>query len=383
MSYGQFSIQNESILKISDSNQLKNLDYNDIIENFLFLGGTTWLTDSLFLYPNIFVGSIGFIFNMFTLIILQDNEFSINLYKYLRVYCVNSIVVCFISIFIFISNTYRFVSWSGTYYAQLFYLSVYVPISSTGYFFGTTMDILITCERIANFNKRFEYFRHNPYKLSAITFLICLSINFPFFFVFQPYLESVRINATFNYSCWFSPQQSSFALSIVGTIITVLIYIVRDFLIMIIEIILNILSVYYLRDYIIKKANLLSVSHINANIALTTQIESITGSTSSKEINTINFMSNSKMSKSDRRLSIMCSILCFFSICEHIIYIVSVMFQYFSDDLVTFNIIFFCATFLIDLKNAVNFPLFYYFNTNFKKVIHKKMKLRLNRESST
>jgi hypothetical protein len=227
-------------------------------DQLLNMVGFVDFLDYLWIYANIPINIIGAIFNLLALIILQDREFNMRLYDYLRVYCVNSFVTNVFTIFPFTANAPFVLPWTNCGPANVFFIFLIVPINNIGCFFGTAMDILILLDRIGTLKANVtRWLTLSAYKTSFLFLIFCSVVDFPFFFVFQPNSLKASLNATFVQTIWF-PVQSVYAESEAGTIITFTIYAIRDFLFTAIEIVLNVVSVFLLKDHIATKSRLLN-----------------------------------------------------------------------------------------------------------------------------
>ncbi len=217
--------------------------------------GYTSLCDALYLSLITIVSLAGLILNILSLITLNDKDLpGIDLYKYLRVYVLHGIIVNFVYIFEFLSTSFRYISFASSYPAQVYYNHVSIPIATTGYFYGTILDICITLDRIGNFNKRVKgWIRLGPYKMCAIGFAVTLAVNFTPFFAYMPVplldpLSGVQVG-------WYCGL-TEFATTQFGTVLIIVVFAFRDLLLLIVEIVLNFVSVYFLSRHIKKKAKI-------------------------------------------------------------------------------------------------------------------------------
>lgn len=85
---------------------MNNLQLN---ENFYIKYGSTWTIDSIYLFIISPIGFIGFILNILSLIVIFKINDNSALYKYLKVYCLISIVICFLAIFTFYVYSPRYI----------------------------------------------------------------------------------------------------------------------------------------------------------------------------------------------------------------------------------------------------------------------------------
>jgi hypothetical protein len=340
----------------------------------LYTVGSTLLTDSLYLYPNAIIGPIGLALNILCLVILSKQQFNgIQLYQFLKVSSANSALVCFISTFSFISNSYRPVPWSNTYWAQCFNIYVYIPVMTTSYFYGTALDILITLNCIANFNRVVGRLLSmvKTYKTCMIVFIACLVINTPSFFQFAVQRRVFSFNATTEFYVWNPDEPSLISLSPAGTVIILLAYFFRDIVMTVALIIVNLVSLWYVERHFIKRLSLLA--HRQVRHQPSPDIARLKSSVFQQQRNNNSMLAQvinghrQTNAKIDRRMTLMAICICTLSTFEHFVYVLSVAFPFFSDNLMTFDILFPIANTCVDLKHATYFLILFLFNKNFRK----------------
>jgi hypothetical protein len=338
---------------------------------------------------------IGFVLNLFSFFILLDSEFNILLYKYLRVYTINSAITNLVSIFLFVSSTPSVFPWSFTYEAQVYFPFIYLPIGYTGYMFGALLDMIITLDRIANFKNAIKrLFVFSPYKVSFVVLVFCGLFQIPSIMSWSRLSMTVSDdkNSSRIYVIWYT-YLSQFSFTQVGKILTNIIRAVRDVLFAVIQVVLNIISVYYLRAYLNKRRNLIGQSGptmtVHAQPTLlaeqSIQLQKVSkphktghavNTQFSKRAPAVTFKKDHSVSPANRKLSTMVMFLCMFSIVQHCFLIAAVVYPYFSSISSTVNFVYFWAAFSITFKHFMNFFLFYLFNSNFKKICLRYLKIR-------
>jgi hypothetical protein len=112
--------------------------YSSYDDLFLTVFGSTKTMDTLYLYPFTILNLVGVILNLLCFVVFCDREFDTPLFFYLKVYTINSAVLCLVVSTQFVSSSYHFFSWVNSYWAQVDYAFVIIPIGSTGYFAGTS-----------------------------------------------------------------------------------------------------------------------------------------------------------------------------------------------------------------------------------------------------
>jgi hypothetical protein len=341
--------------------------YEDALQSI----GSTILTDYLFLYPNAVIGPIGIVLNILCLAVLNQREFESNqLYQLLKVNSANSALVCFVSSFLFVSNSYRLVPGSNSQGPQWFTLYIHASLISTGYFYGSALDILVTLNCIGNFNHAVRRFLSitTTYKLCLITFTICLLINTPSFFQFTSLLKVFKFNATTDFVVWDSDQPSSFSLTTTGIVIHFIVYIFRDLVMAVALITVNLTSLWLMHRYFMNRAKLFNIHHcINTNQVHPYRSKAVTSNLLTSSARS-SLRSGSVAARSDHRLAFMALFICSLSTIEHVFYMTSSMYAYFAENNSSlFNIIYFVANFFINLKHGSYFFILVLFNNNFRK----------------
>jgi hypothetical protein len=348
------------------------------LDQLLTMIGSTHYIDGLFLYMFVPTNTIGVIFNLLALIVLQDKEFSIRLYDFLRVYCTNSLILNLFTLFVFVCNTSRIFDWSNTGGAYEFVIYAIIPINSLCYFFGTSLDILISLDRIGTFKKSVDkWMKLSAYKMSLILLACCLVIDFPYFFEFAPYKLEVNLNATFVQTLWYGGV-SGYASSTLGTVLNIIIFAIRDVLVVIAEIVLSVASVYFLKEYMKSKSKLL-----NKKTAITATLVRTEALTLEKKVTTntnappviaqavVEQASKERVSNPDQKLSVMVLIMCLLSILEHVSVVAACLYLYFGSSQLVFRTIYFCSWESMALKHALNLPIFLVFNNKFRSICRK------------
>lgn len=165
-----FSIKNQSNLKIME------------LDKWLEMIGSSWFLDGLYLFLFTPVSMLGVILNIFSFLVLTNKKFNFYLYKYLRIYCLNSTIVNLTGAFIFCSRSRRFLGFNNSYLSMLYECFIYIAICNTSYFYGGVLEIPIILERLCYLNKKLRWFlRFNPNKVCLVCLLGCLIINTPYF----------------------------------------------------------------------------------------------------------------------------------------------------------------------------------------------------------
>jgi hypothetical protein len=281
-------------------------------DQWLTIFGSTWSLDMFMSYPYIIASILGFIFNSYSLAVFQDAEFNIDLYKYMRVYCVNNMAVCLFGAGNCFFATKRLLPWSNSYYTSAYSSFFYIPMMNVHNLNGSLIDIYILLDRIANFNNRVKAWINWPvYKTCIITFIACFLFNIPSFVSFSPWPVTVMLNSTSPFTIWLTGTSDYFGSNLIGKIWLGFFLAVRDFGVMAAQISLNLYSIVLLKQHLGKKRALHNsrVSPGNESIqtrSVMTQMNAV--SIKRTEVNgsstTTNSRRKEKISAADQRATV-------------------------------------------------------------------------------
>lgn len=381
-----------------------NEPYQDLVTKLLdaihlFFGKPAHL-GWLALVTTTITGSIGVIFNSICLYIYQDkSKFSNPIFSYLRWYCLNSLLVCFFSIFTFMSFVPRIFEWTNSYSSYAFSFYFVFQVINFGYFYGALLDIWITLERLSNTSegiKKFLTKMPSISKLCILSIIFCLIADTPYYLIFsiKPLVFEIKIsnltNTTFRYTAWYIAE-SNFSKSPLGKGLLYLLYSFRDAFLMILEIVLSLMSVVSLRVYLKKKSILLNTwVNIKIETLFRNYLENLysesffkTSQSQSVSIGTrVSPMVSGSQSKIDTRspgvrLTVLVIILSVLSIFEHIMAIITVVYPFLTGiSVLLYEYFLFFYLYTIAFKHAVNFPLFLMFNKVFYRAFKKLIKFK-------
>ena len=332
---------------------LNNSSIQIIDDNFYVQMGSTWILDSIYLIVIIPLGVIGLISNIFNFYVIFRINVNISTYKYLKVYCLNSSLIGFISIFTFYGNfTIRFTGIKTDLFARIYRCFIVNYVATSLYFYGNMLDIVIVIDRLSifvNFFKKLS--KINPLNISMFLAIICFTINLPTFFRFR-----LKSDEEILYDFTESSINSSYlAFGICGSwylhdniIIVGLNIIGRDLLTLCLEIIFSIMSIFYFNKFKEKKKSI-KINYVNANDKKTTE------------------------KAEDNRLSVMTRFLLIISLITHIAACIAFFFFFTSERLILHFFIM-IANFSVVAKHSVNFFIFYYFNKKFRTIFFSLFK---------
>ena len=347
------------------------MNSNQTIEYFInmwYLKTTSSeLTDCLFLYVYTPINVIGFFLNLTNFLIFSNEEFNTNLYKYLRFYCLDSALLNFISSFAVLYKSTRLSAFSKVYFSVFIFSYIYSDIVNTIYFINSILDLIILIDRIALFKPKFKFDKFNPYFICIIITIICTVINIPYFMLFTPvYFYAEFNNQTVTKFYYYG--LSKFGSSDIGKNFSYFLNGVRDAGTLLVEFILNIVSLILLKEYLNKKKKLIKISS-NATKHSNLEIKSVNqnGSRLNSDHTTPTLRPKEKnISNRELKANAMVIFMCFMSSTEHLLILIAIISKLLFNGFFS-SILIFLGNFGISLKHAMSFLTFYLFNKNFAR----------------
>jgi hypothetical protein len=326
-----------------------------IDENFYKKIGSTWIIDSIYLAIISPIGFIGFILNLFCFAILCKIKIKeTKIYEYLKIYSLNSSLICLTFGFFFMSHSPRYFKDFTNYYVKFFVCRLFAYGTISLYFFNNVLDILIILDRISIFKPKLNVFRlDKPYVLCSIAFVMCFLINLFYYFSIdiasnESYFESNSISYC---------EQNEFGKTRHGFILNLLLIVLRDIITLMLEIISSILVIHYYNKYKQMSIQILARNINNQNQSIDHNCVEV----------------NIRKREKRHHLMIMTIILSIFSFVTHIVVavvFVFLVFIIFENRMIFYSLVVF-GSFAMLFKHFITIFIFYYFNANFKKEIRK------------
>ena len=349
-------MQNSKVYR--KNNNTLNESYVQLsISNWLELFGSTYSHDFLYTYVLTATSILGVLLNILSFcILLKKNFYKKPIFHYLRVYVINSSIICLFLSSTFLGITYRLYEFTSAYQVYIYGLYVYIPFYNTFYLFNSFMDVFISLERLSIFLPKLKKLNSLAWKPTClIMFFASVFINIPIFFIFDKASFSLKLNGIEVHKIW-SFTLSNFALSMIGKVIQFLIYSIRDILTMGLEILINILTIVLMKKHFKIKKNVIT----NNDESSSTIIKNV--------------------SKAEKNLVQMVFIICLLSILQHIFFITSTTYFSLYQNTVTMYLSY--VSFQItSIKHLSNFFIFISFNSLFRNTF--KNLLRKNEVSSS
>lgn len=156
--------------------------YPTEFDEFFTRRGFTHTVTNLAFWPITILGGAGFILNLISVMVnemLARDFSSISMYRFLRIYLINSALVCLVVMFNFVGFSVRVFPWIMTQEALKFYIHFFMVFTNIGYFYSTVLNILITFERVWTLrggNQLFKTSRVNFICLMALAAVLVISI---------------------------------------------------------------------------------------------------------------------------------------------------------------------------------------------------------------
>ena len=140
----------------------------EVTESFLLKIGSTWTLDSFYLFVIGPFGLVGFVLNLICFAVLCQIQIAqTKLYKYLRVYSINSSLMCLILSFSFFGFSPRYFGFFREPIGIWFRCQVFAYGFFSVYLFNNLLDILIVLLRLAIFMPKLKFLEETrPYILS-------------------------------------------------------------------------------------------------------------------------------------------------------------------------------------------------------------------------
>jgi len=334
-------------------------------DNFSWFGEYFWVCA---FFP---ISVIGFFLNLLSFIIFCKKEFNIKLYTYFRVLTFTSIIIMLVALPYPFSMSKR-LGFINNFAYQAWQCYFYIPIVNTLFYYANVIEIIIQIDRLATFKLKLKaiYAKIKPHFLCIISFCICLIINFPYFFVFEPVEISLNYfgpNNTINSYKLYDTDTSKFAVSTAGQILTYSIYFIRDFVVLVLTIILNTLNLFYLKKHFQKKSKMVKRSNnYQAQSSQHDQSPTETSNISQLRLSSNHIAENRKKAKevdANRKISIMVALICLLTSLSNMLMMASIIYFYFYSD-ATANIFGQIAEFFLIFRFFFNFFFFFFLSLN-------------------
>ena len=347
-------------------------------EKILEQYGFTYITDGLHLFLLAPTSQIGFMFNLIALSVLLKKKFNkLPVFVYLRIYTINSLCANLAISFIFLPNSYNYIEFTNCYYSIFYASYVLCPVLNFAVIFGSLLDVCISLERISHFKPKLKkVLKYSPLFMSLMAFIISIIFSSRYFFQFKPSYIEIKLNSTITIKLyrWINTE---FSKTQFGNLTEHLIYCLRDLVLLVVQVILNVYSVNQLKVQLSKKKLMLKTSLCRRILIKNQSILTNMISNDESYSNIQQIIINGAMKRPDQKATIMVIILCTFSIMEHIF--LCVMAIYFNiHQNKTAYLLGALGNLSIAVKHGANLVIFYFFNKIFKREFRSTFKKALS-----
>jgi hypothetical protein len=345
-------------------------------EVFLNQIGSTWMLDSLYLFLITPLSIFGVLLNIFTLVGLcktsnNGSNRSIAYFQYLKVYTLNSIIVCGLLALSFCSRSQRYISFSYSYLSRFYRCKITYSLYAF-YFYGNILAILIKFERLSMLHLK-TFFKQKPYTLSFILFIVAFSISFPTFFVYHVKsdvdFEDALLNRDNKSFSFVYCGRNPFYETLNGKIIFLTINIIRSFITLVIEIIVSTFFIISHRKFFHTKHRLLNVNNNSFNnIDETLRLNNLSRTNLNTDKKSLNFKHGGSkyIDNLNRKITLMTIFLSLISILGLIgSFLVVIIFLIINNGFI-FHFVVFVNVLTVIFIYILNFFLLYAFNCNFR-----------------
>ena len=324
---------------------------NEII---YFKFGSTYSIDIIYMFLIVPMSSIGFILNVLSFIVLtsissksKSTSTTIILFKYLKVYTLNAIVINIYGIGCF-TMALRLNGIMIDYFSRLFKCFLLTYHLTSTFLYGNLLDLVICHDRLSMFIKSIAINRkrlRRPYLEMFIIFLAGYLLNLPHLFRFkmrsdEETFDPINLNNATIGCCRMWIQ--------INSILMCINILIRDLLPLSIEIWFSLMSFIYFRRFIQKK-RIITSTVVNMNNS--------SNKTKSIDTNDDNEINVSLFTFIRISMSILCNLMVIVS---------DILFEFNSQSFLTFYLLA-VAILFISIKSTSNFFILFYFNKCFKR----------------
>ena len=347
------------------------------------LFGSSLTLDSLILFLNTPISLAGIILNSISFYILSSKKFESKIiFSYLKVYSLNSLLMCVIFLTGF-NSTYNYFDFTNTFISRTYSSKVYIPIVTILAFFSGYLDILISVERLLDFFPHIK--KPTLLKSCLILMLIVVVVTFPYFFIYYPAHLDLNLSENETFRLYYIGL-SEFGQSSIGEMVNNVLFFIKDIISFIVEVALNIFLVVLLRKHINKKRKVIKIdSNKIENILPQPSPKQQPTSPMGKSDGSFQFVfkaSNANIKtlagKRNKSITLMVLVICLFSGLAHITTIICNRALAIAQNPVSYGLCF-SANFFLAFKSFSNFFIFFLFNNIFCAEIKKMFGLNSTR----
>jgi hypothetical protein len=231
------------------------------------------------------MGLIGVLLNILALIVLRSDKFNLPFFGYLKAYTYASLFICLINITQFTAGARTILPFTNSIGTARYYCYIFYPFQVILNTYGSSLDIILSMERVVLLSKRLEWFKKiKPNVLCFIFFIISVGFSSPYWFLFAPAAFKRSLSKTETLLVHING--GSRYISKISDYIFKMPYVI-DTIPIIMETFFNILSVYLIKEYTKNKKRITGNNGINKNDAptLTNNAPTVAGQSRRSESN--------------------------------------------------------------------------------------------------
>ena len=291
---------------------------------------------------------LSLIFSIFSLFILMKSTFfASNFFNFMRLYVINCLILSVLALTTIFALTRRIFSITNTYEADFYRVYVYFTAHNSLVLYSNSIEICLVVERILYLlPPRYRRIKLISFKkFFFMLFIICIAINIPGIFLFEPASVDVQLDPNTTFRIWYFGA-ASFSNTLVGVALNYFLFIFRDILTMIFEVVLNSALIFLVGKYVRSK-------------------QRIRGATTTASVPLVNF---------DRRQTYVALVMSTLSFLKHIVFIASFVLFYFQFYYL-FAFFYALALLFIAVKHFLFFFIILAFNSLFRNQVKRVCKL--------
>lgn len=321
--------------------------------------GSTRHGDAIYLFAFPLVGIAGYVLNIFSYWTLTSSKFGKKaLYEYLRIYCLNSAIICLIMAISFTCDAKHYLNAAHTYTAAIFKCHVKKSLVSFCYLFASSLDIIISLERYKVFSDKLKIFFkfHSPARISFIIIFLDAFLNVQYFFTVEATKLELIMNGTSQQVSYYCTSAKMLKSGSLLALFNEIQNVIKNWLPVFIEIAINVRMIVFYKTKV-RKYWSMRWKHSSSSFELLKRVE--TG--------TPGVLATEKIGKRERKSTLMIVYMCTCNVIVHLLVFASVLCnsRYGNGEFVSDLIL--ITNLGILAKHASNCFLFYHFNLTFKK----------------
>ena len=306
------------------------------------------------------IASFGVFLSLISAWIFFKKTFSASTYNYFRIIPLSHVIQLMFAIPYGMCFTPKYFPNMDSYSCAIVQCA-YIPYSNFTSHFNAILEIAILFERIKIMNPFVKkHFTIAPKKMILITFLASLLFNSIYALVYVPFNGGnfnyySKIGSLRENSFWFV-STSSLASSPIGMIVLIVFYFIRDIITLIVTIVLNIVSMFEMKDYFKARSSIFKNS---------LDVQSMTIQVANNATYTVVSQRQRQKVAEKNHIKLVLS-MCFVSIITRSTSIACDLYYLFSSDYIA-TLLGAILDLVLVLGPAISFFIFYHFNRDFKK----------------